>query len=49
MSAALSDDSMTKIPSCSEGSYSAFRGMVFGFALCSPVWIGFGLLMHSVI
>lgn len=49
MSAGLSDDSMTMMLPCNKVSYSAFRGMVFGFALSSPIWIAFGLLVHRLI
>ena len=39
---------MTKMPSCRDDSYSAFRGMVVGFALCSPVWIALAVLIYGV-
>ena len=48
MSVSFSDDSMTKMPSYRDDSYSAFRGMVVGFALCSPVWIALAVLIHSI-
>ncbi len=49
MSAALSNDSVIMMQSRNEISYSAFRGMIFGIALCSPVWIAFGFLVHRMI